>query len=398
MPEKIRTLIVEADPEVVRSIDFLGRQTGVLDLRWRAASVSEGADLIRENRPDIAIVGVDGDPTQAISTLSGEFPGLYILALAATDDADYVLRSMRAGAHDLIRKPVKEMDLRIAAEKALRLRSSNASVDRNGEIITVFSNKGGNGATTIAANLAHALVRYQGKKVVVADLVLAHGDVTMFFNVNPAYSVLDLAANAEKADPEFLRSLLVQHSSGVDILADTPRIEDADQITSVQVRNSLFKLRSMFDFVIVDTPHQFDERTLTVLEMSDTILLVTLLNLPALKNTQRSIELFNRLGILDGRVKLLLSRYLPNDEIPKESIEGIMNCPVFFAVPNDYPTVLSSINRGKLLAEFAPDKEVTLAFRQMSELLAGPASVKEEAPKRKRGLLDRVLHPERRAS
>ena len=137
MPEKIRTLIIEADPETVRSIDFLGRQTGVLDLRWRAASVGEGADLIRENRPDLAIVGVNGDPTQAISTLSGEFPGLYLLALAATDDADYVLRAMRAGAHDLIRKPVKEMDLRIAAEKALRLRSSNASVDRNGEIVTV---------------------------------------------------------------------------------------------------------------------------------------------------------------------------------------------------------------------------------------------------------------------
>ncbi len=397
MPEKIRTLIIEADPETVRSIDFLGRQTGVLDLRWRAATLGEGADLIREHRPDMAIVGVNGDPGSAISSLSGEFPGLYLLALSATDDADYVLRSMRAGAHDLIRKPVREMDLRIAAEKALRLRSSSASVDRNGEIIAVFSNKGGNGATTIAANLAHALVRYQGRKVVVADLVLAHGDVTMFFNVNPSYSVLDLAANAEKADPEFLRSLLVHHSSGVEILADTPRIEDADQITSVQIRNSLFKLRSMFDFVIVDIPHQFDERTLTALEMSDTILLVTLLNLPALKNTQRSLELFHRLGILDGRVKLLLSRYLPDDEIPKESIEGIMNCPVFFAIPNDYPTVLSSINRGKLLAEFAPDKEVTLAFRHMSELLAGPETVKE-IPKRKRGLLERVLRPERSAS
>ncbi|MBI5576000.1 MAG: AAA family ATPase [Deltaproteobacteria bacterium] len=397
MREKIRALIIEADPEVVRSIDFLVRQAGSIDLRWRASSIREGADLIRENRPDLAIVGVNGDPASAISSLAGEFPGLYLLALSATDDADYVLQSTRAGAHDLIRKPVREIDLRIAAEKVIRLRSANASVDRNGEIVTVFSNKGGNGATTIAANLAHALVRYHGKKVVVADLVLAHGDVTMFFNVSPTFSVMDLAANAEKADPEFLRSLLIRHSSGVDILADTPRIEDADRITSTQIRNSLFALRSMFDVVIVDTPHQFDEKTLTALEMSDTILLVTLLNLPALKNTQRSLELFCRLGILDGRVKLVLSRYLPDDEIPKESIEGIMNCPVFFAIPNDYPTVLSSVNRGKLLAEFAPDKEVTQAFRQMAELLAGRESL-PEAPKRKRGLLDRVLHPARNAS
>jgi pilus assembly protein CpaE len=393
----MRAVIIENDAEAVRCIDILGQRNGTVDIRWKAASLPEGLGLVRTHRPDLAIVGVNGDPAAAIAPLAGEFPDLYILALSGTGDADQALQAMRAGAHDLIRKPVQEIDLRIAAEKVAKLRSRGASADRNGRIVTVFSNKGGNGATTIAANLADALVRHHGKKVVVADLVLAHGDVTMFFNVSPAYSIMDLAANAEKADPEFLRSLLVRHSSGVDILADTPRIEDADRITSAQIRNSLFALRSMFDVVLVDTPHQFDEKTLTALEMSDTILLVTLLNLPSLKNTQRSLELFCRLGILDGRVKLVLSRYLPNDEIPKESIEGIMNCPVFFAVPNDYPTVLSSINRGKLLAEFAPDKEVTLAFRRMADLLEGQES-RQEAQKKKRGLLERVLHPGRSAS
>ena len=49
----------------------------------------------------------------------------------------------------------------------------------------------------------------------------------------------------------------------------------------------------------------------------------------ALRNTQRTLELFGRIGLLDTRVKLVLSRYLPNDEIPKESIEGILNTPIF---------------------------------------------------------------------
>jgi pilus assembly protein CpaE len=156
----------------------------------------------------------------------------------------------------------------------------------------------------------------------------------------------------------------------------------------------LSALRATFDIVIVDTPHQFDEKTLTALEMSDTVFLVTLLNLPSLKNTQRSIELFARLGFLDERVKLVLSRYLPNEEISRESIEGIMNLPIFHTVPNDYPTVLSSINRGKLLSEIAPDKEVTASFREMAELLAGPG-IPKEAPKRKRGLMEKVFRPER---
>jgi pilus assembly protein CpaE len=203
----------------------------------------------------------------------------------------------------------------------------------------------------------------------VVDLALASGDVTTFFNVNPAYSILDLAKNAGKADYDFLHTLLLKHSSGVYILADPPMIEDADSISAGQVKEMLSTLRSMFDVIIIDTSHQFEERTLTALEASDIILLVTLLNLPSLKNTKKCLELFGRIGFRTENVRLVLSRYLPSDEIPRERIEEIMNRPVFFAVPNDYPTVISSVNRGKLLCEIAPDKEVTKSFRQMSSLL-----------------------------
>jgi pilus assembly protein CpaE len=397
VPEAIRSIIIENDPETARLIELLGRRSGSLDVRWTAASVEQGADIVRKFRPDMAIVEVNGNPASALGPLAREFPNLYILALSASREAEYALETMRAGAHDLLCKPLREVDLSIAIEKARKSRVRKDPAERRGKIVTVFSNKGGNGTTTIASNLSEALATEHGKRVVVVDLVMGHGDVTMFFNVTPTYTVLDLARNSGKADPEYIDSLIVRHSSGVCILADPPRIEDAEQISTDQVRDILATLRSTFDVVIVDTPHQFDEKTLAALEMSDTILLVTLLNLPALKNTQRSIELFARLGILDDRVQLVLSRYLPNDEISKESIEGILNCPVFYAVPNDYPTVLSSINRGKLLSEVAPEKEVTAAFRRMAELLAGSGAPRVEQ-KRKRGFLERVFQMERSAS
>ena len=397
MPEAIRSVIIENDPETVRLIDLLGRRNGSLDVRWTAESVEEGAGIVRKFRPDMAIVEVNGNPAAVVGPLAREFPNLYILALSATREAEYALETMRAGAHDLLCKPLREIDLSIAIEKARKARVRKEPAERRGKIVTVFSNKGGNGTTTIAANLAEALATDHAKRVVVVDLVMGQGDVTMFFNVNPTYTVLDLARNNGKADPEYIDSLIVRHSSGVCILADPPRIEDADKISADQVRDMLATLRSTFDVVIIDTTHQFDEKTLAALEMSDTVLLVTLLNLPSLKNTQRSIELFTRLGIFDDRVKLLLSRYLPNNDLPKESIEGILNCPVFYDVPNDYPTVLSSINRGKLLSEIAPEKEVTDAFRKMAELLVGTAAPRE-AQHRKRGFLEKVFGLERSAS
>jgi pilus assembly protein CpaE len=174
------------------------------------------------------------------------------------------------------------------------------------------------------------------------------------------------------------------------ILADPPVIEDAEQISAAQVRDVLSKLKSMFDYVIVDTPHQFDDRTLTALEMSDIVLLVSLLNLPTLKNTLKCLELFGRLGLRDERVRLVLNRYLPDEEISKERIEGILDCPVSFIIPNDYPTVISAINRGKLLSEVAPDKEVSKSFDRLAELVEGPG-LRRKVPERKKGILESIF-------
>ena len=390
----ISCLIIETDQEAIRQIDILSRRIGSIEVRWKTHSVQTGFDIIRKHLPEMAIVGLGRTPDltiESISAMAKDFPYLYLVALSERTDSDLILRTIRAGAHDFLCKPVKEIDLRATADKAAKIKATrNEAGGPGGKILSVFSNKGGNGTTTIAANLADALVRLTGKKVAVVDLVLSHGDVTMFFNVNSSYSILDLAKNAEKADYDFLHTLLVRHASGVYILADPPMIEDAEQISPAQVRGALSALRSMFDYIIVDTPHQFDERTLTALEMSNVILLVSLLNLPSLKNTQKCLELFSRIGLRDERVRLVLTRYLPNDEIPKESIEGIMNTPVFFSIPNDYPTVISSINRGKLLSETAPDKEVSRSFDRMAELLEGPGP-KKEAPVRKKGVLESIF-------
>jgi len=391
---RISCLIVDTDQETIRHVDVLSRRIGLIEVRWKTHSLQTGTDIVRKHFPELVIIGLGPVPDQmieAISSFARDIPSLYIVAISERADSDLILRTIRAGAHDFLCKPIRESDLRAVAEKATNLKASRKDAGgRGGKILSVFSNKGGNGTTTIAVNLADALARLTGKKVAVADLVLSHGDVTMFFNVNSSYSILDLAKNAEKADYDFLHTLLVRHSSGIYILADPPLIEDAEQISASQVRDVLTTLRSMFDYIVVDTPHQFDDRTLTALEMSNVVLLVTLLNLPALKNTQKCLELFARIGLRDERIRLVLSRYLPNEEIPRESIEGIMNTSVFFSVPNDYPTVISSINRGKLLSEVAPGKEITTSFDQLAEQLEGTGPPKAAAAKKK-GLLEGIF-------
>jgi pilus assembly protein CpaE len=390
----ISCLLVETDLEAVRQIDTLCRRIGSIEVRWKTHSVQTGVDIIRRHHPAMVIVGLGANPETTIgwiSTMARDFPSLYIVALSEQNDSGLILRTIRAGGHDFLCKPVQEIDLLATAEKVSNLRlSRKENYGQAGKVLSVFSNKGGNGTTTIAVNLADALVRLTRKKVVVVDLVFSHGDVTMFFNVKAAYSLMDLARDVEKADYDFLHALLIRHASGIYILADPPVIEDAEKISATQVRDILSKLRSMFDYVILDTPHHFDDRTLTALEMSDIVLLVSLLNLPTLRNTQKCLELFGRLGLRDERVRLVLNRFLPDETISKEKVEEILGCPVFFSIPNDYPTMISAINRGRLLSEITPDKEVSKSFDRMAELLAGSGPEKR-TPVKKKGILESIF-------
>ena len=51
---------------------------------------------------------------------------------------------------------------------------------------------------------------------------------------------------------------------------------------------------------------------------SDLIFLVTIANLPALRNSQRCLELFDKLGFDSSKTQLLLNRYMENDEVSEK--------------------------------------------------------------------------------
>ena len=398
-PNRIGCLIIEANAEELRRTETIVRGSGLIDVRGKASGIGAGLELLRNCRPEIVLVGIDADTdaaVESIESMTREFPFLFLVAISGRSDAGLILRVMRAGAHEFLPRPLKEAELAAALQKIAKLRNRKDLPPEGGKIVTVFSSKGGNGATTVVANLAEALVRHHGKRVVVVDLALVRGDVSVFFNVKPAYSLLDLARNAGATDYEFLDSLLVKHRSGVSILAEPPSIEDAELILASQVREALSILRATFDFILVDTPHQYDERTLTALEMSESILLVSVLDLPSLRNTQRCLDLFGRLRLRDdGRIKLVLNRYIADGEITSEKVEELLAHPVAFTIPNDYPAVIASVNRGRLLSETAPDSEVTAAFRRMADRLAG-ASVPDipPPPPRKTGFLGRLFQKE----
>src|SRR5574342_97267 len=122
--KSISCLVLEQDPQSSRRIAELCRVLGTVEVRWNAASVPDGLEIIRKHQPGLTFWGLNGDAEssiEAVSRMTSDFPGVYVIAMSERGDAELILKTIRAGAQDFLRKPVAAEELRAATEKALKV-------------------------------------------------------------------------------------------------------------------------------------------------------------------------------------------------------------------------------------------------------------------------------------
>jgi pilus assembly protein CpaE len=322
----------------------------------------------------IALVDLVGDAAAglgAIEELLRNHAGLPVIALAAVKDPDLILQAMRSGAREFV-VPTEPGELaRVVSDAARKLSGEGES----GRILTLFSAKGGLGATTLATNLAGALGD-DGKRVVLVDLDLQLGDVLVFLDAASRYTLADVLHNLKRLDRDLLHSSLMRHASGVFLLAQSDHLEDADKVTPAQIPTLLKFLARHFDYVVCDGLRSFDELALAVLDVSDKVLLVVTQDVPSVKNAQRCLDVMRRLGYGDDKLKLVVNRH-QKSEIDVQSIADNLGVPVQAAVANDYQTVVKAINRGRLVRDVSPRARVVEDLARMARLIGGAPATRE---------------------
>jgi pilus assembly protein CpaE len=345
---------------------------------------------------DIAIIEVPAGPgeTQAldcIAHLLRVVPGISVMASGSADSADLVIRAIRAGAVEFLRRPISKDELGVAIEKIQRLRRAPSATDgRVGKVISLYAIKGGLGVTTLATNLAASLAQHAPDAVIAVDLELHHGSVSTLLNLHPPYSALDAFGQTARLDEAFLRGLLARHASGLHVLAAPATIERA-RFTPEQMREGLEVIRSHFAYVVLDLPHDLDPGTITMLEESDEILYMVGLNVPAVRAAAAGLQAMKHLGIDQRKVKVVVSRADAKEEVSLKQAREALGVPVFWRIPNDYPTVLSSINEGTPFVLSSPRTEIARSIRQLGEKLSHGPETRSKAKAESTSLLRRVL-------
>lgn len=335
-------------------------------------------------KPSAAVItlGVNNaeQATKLITRLSNECPSTAIISAAQDASPDLILQSLRAGAREFLRLPISADELRTVIDRISEFCEGQVEAPKKkGRMVAVFSSKGGCGTSFVATNLAAA----SPAKTVLVDLNLQAGDLPLFLGVDPKYSIADMVENRARLDEALLTSFITPYSSTLSLLAAPREADSADEIEPEHVFDVLQRLRESYDYVVLDPQHTFDSITLAALDQSDEIILVLSLDIPAIRSTQRALEIFDRLGYPRKKVRIVVNRWSKQIELDLRQVEKFLGEPVIGFVPSDYQTAVNSINLGTPLVKSDPQSKIAHEIRRISNALGQQTvSVQEIRPQR----------------
>ena len=222
---------------------------------------------------------------------------------------------VRVGAVDLIAVPPTGRTMVQTLERSLALAGArNAGPAgpgaKRGTVVTVASATGGCGKTFYAVNAAWFLQRHAGGHACVVDLDLQFGEVTSALRLKPALTIFDAQQHhADEGDlRDHLDDFLVQHSTGMTVLAAPKDPAEADRIDPPDVLRILDAVRSRFDWVIVDTPPALTEVVLAALDISEHLFVMATLDVPSVRNLSTFLTTLDKLKVPTDSVRLVMNK------------------------------------------------------------------------------------------
>ena len=351
-----------------------------------------GMALAHQVRPDILLLELSGsgDDTQmAASQYRLESPDVAIFVSSDALSPDTLMRAMRAGAQEVLRRPFDRPALTEAVERVAMLKARKLGGGQQRTVVTVFSNKGGVGVSTIATNLALSLRRQTRREVALADFDYQSGDVASILGIGGPRSIGDLIAK-DRLDSAVVQAVLAKHETGVMVLPQPEQIDQADGLTAHQTGSILEILGSTYEVVVVDAPHLINDIALEIFDRSSQILLVAELSLPSVRAARRSLDIFGKLNYLavPDRVRVLVNRRTDKGAISPAQVEEALGVPVSFYVSNDYAAVSESINLGRPLCAAEPTSRAGRDIDAIALQLVPVEGLQpvEVAPPRRKGL------------
>lgn len=388
MEGKIKLLIADDTYKVTDSLRDIFDKEGNIEIVGIVREEKEIFGAIEKYHPDLLLLDVeitDLDSMHVIKEIVEKKPEILIIVVFTEKTKNYIKQCMALGAREYVVKPfsthalmdtIKNLyEIDISRRKILSKRHAfmeeiqgNKNVfEKRHKLITFFSTKGGVGKSVMAANLAVALAEMNNGKVVLVDLDLMSGDLSVILDLYPQRTMSELMKEIQILDRDVIEDYLIKHKSGLKILPAPISPEYSEYITAESVEEIIKVLLESYEYVVVDTGPSFRDINLISLDVADRVLFFTTLDLPTIKNVRIGLDIMKKLNYEEEKISLVLNKYNKRYGVTIKELEKTVKKKIENIIPMDDSTVISSVNRGEPFVTAFMKKPVSKAVIELAK-------------------------------
>jgi pilus assembly protein CpaE len=368
--------LYEADPQIIDNVTK--NLEGSFAIKKVLSEEKKLTESLSKEKIDVLIIDINEINVDFREAIKEAIP--YIISLSRNSSPAAFKKALEFGVKDYIPIPFTTGELLSALNKARHYLANvqamqKVSTKKSAKIITLISSKGGTGKSVLAANLAVMLQKELCQKVLILDTVRRFGSIDIILDLNEKKSMEMVSDELEPTEAAWqeVSENLIKHKLGLELL--TAGDKKTEHLPPAKIKAILTLAKDKYDYIIIDTENYFEEPLLSLLEMSDMVLYVSLFDLAALKNLKLGLETIKAYYFSTEKIKLIINCFDHNSELTISELEKFLSFKVSAVVPEDRPTVIKSINKGIPFTSETSENEIYRAMQNMVALITGKECV-----------------------
>jgi pilus assembly protein CpaE len=339
---------------------LVGARVLGLPLSLSIVPVTDWIDPAELSAAAVVVVQVDADTPASIKRFeklvaATETP---VIAAAFEPPLALVRALLRNGAHDVLPLPLSLAELEtclVPLGEQVERHEVQAQTSTS-RLITVIKSRGGAGATALTTQLASRFAAREaaaGRSACLIDFDIQFGDAAFQLGLQPKLSVADLVAAGSRLDAALMRSVAVEHPSGLAVFGSPSEMLPLDSLTNDQVIAVTERAQRDYGTVFVDLPANWTHWSLTLAARSHLILLVTELSVAGLNGARRQLDLLRAQDLGELPIEVVANRVESGlfRTVKPADTERALGVPASFTVANDPAVLGAAIDRGILIDE-----------------------------------------------
>jgi pilus assembly protein CpaE len=316
-----------------------------------------------------------------VESLSMQFPSIVVIIILRQESISEANRAIMLGARAFIVEPFDHDQLldtlnkisdtyqRTKHGKQGGKIGKDASTETQG-IFTVFSPKGGAGCSTVAINTAIAVKNKTGADVALIDGKLFFGDIDIMLNLKSQNSIAELIAHLGAMDESLINDVLSEHVTGIKVLHSPTSAIVSQGIHPQELHSVLVGMKKVFPYIFIDAGNYLYDNSVTMMDVSDYILLVIHPEMTSLRNASKFLEICeSSLSIPNEKILLIINQYNQREGLKVKDIEDSLQIKPFVEIPAYTSTVLKSINKGTPILLDHKKSPLTRAYTRLADSL-----------------------------